>query len=250
MLKFNIKRIRSMVPNYYYNNLATPRLVVEDIFCCQDELDRLPLAGGDREYLVRLQEVIGRYFHRLQWRSHLDGRGKVQGVCSVSNRYLNSQVAYYQFLMPLLGREIRIAADVSNRDVVQVVHAYCKHFFKQLGPFQLACFGFMKETIVRAEKGLVRFFDFRSSSPCIKLPYLPGDFIIEQVEIQYSPKLGRLDVVCELSCPGITLKDISLDEVIKNNPRFDFGRAALELPNTIGGRYIRKYIFDRVQETY
>lgn len=215
------------------------------------ELEQLPVSDADNFFLADLKENITNIFFNCTWTAQINAHDLQVRTCSVTGGDIQSEHSgYYEAPLPILQRKVRVAINAHDRRALHAVDDFFRKLFSIVGPFNLPTLGLRREWISCNAYGVLKFQDF--DSPCFKLPNFPEKFNICHLEIKYNPKQGCLDVVCEAVSKSIVIQEISLGEVMQSNPGFDFILAVRELPNTLGGNFIRRYVTSRISpgETY
>ncbi len=237
--------------NHLYNLGCCPKQVSVEVHRYQQYLAQIPLSENDKIFLKKVHAVLDRFFASSTWFMHYNCHDRLERMCSVTNRLINpGHLDHYKIELPIVSWQLSVAIDAGDRHVVKTVDAFAGRFFEEVGPFNLRGLGFLREEIVWNERGMYRSFEFANLK--FRLPFFGVGFCISHLEIKYDSLQGCLDVVCEAENPLILIKDVSFAQVMANNPEFDFMGLIKELPRTVGGNFVREYVWKRMSpgETY
>ncbi len=211
------------------------------------EVSQLEVGRKDGKFLNSVNVFYRNYFTNCPY--YLDFRkdGSNETVCSVTDvEMLNikKERSYYLGKFPILNVNSQpIIVNKANEEAVETVILFFETLYKNLGPFTLNSLGGGTQV-----NGLNTTYVIGARN-VLEVPYKEELYSISNLRIKYNAERKIMDVFCDATnCKHChdAFTDLSFEQVIKENRGFDFSAVMEELPDTLGGQFIKSYIISKI----
>lgn len=152
------------------------------------------------------------------------------------------------FNLPFLvvnNADFGISSCRSKSDCWKRIQEYIENVRCNVGPFQ-------PEELLKTESFVNSFGDRRTNYHIFRIPNNPLRWIFGAIHLQMDEKKEDIIAVVELANHHIGTHghtQITLKELIVANPVINFRKVIDELPDTVGGRFVKQYIQNVLNST-